>query len=75
MVYIGIDVGGTGVQVGVVNEQGEIIAKDSFPTGVGRPYQEMIRDMADCTRSGRTDDGRCEGRRRGHSGHWRQQDR
>ena len=51
MVYIGIDVGGTGVQVGVVNEQGEIIAKDSFPTGVGRPYQEMIRDMADCTRS------------------------
>ena len=45
MVYIGIDVGGTGVQVGVVNEQGEIIAKDSFPTGVGRPYQEIIRDM------------------------------
>ena len=37
MVYIGIDVGGTGVQVGVVNEQGEIIAKDSFSTGVGRP--------------------------------------
>ena len=51
MVYIGIDVGGTGVQVGVVNAQGNILAKDSIPTGVGRPYQEMIRDMADCTRS------------------------
>ena len=51
MVYIGIDVGGTGVQVGVVDEHGHILAKDNFPTGVGRPYQEMIRDMADCTRS------------------------
>lgn len=51
MVYIGIDVGGTGVQVGVVDEQGHILAKESFPTGVGRPYQEMIRDMADCTRA------------------------
>ena len=51
MVYIGIDVGGTGVQVGVVDKHGHILAKDSFPTGVGRPYQEMIRDMADCTRS------------------------
>lgn len=51
MVYIGIDVGGTGVQVGAVDKHGHILAKDSFPTGVGRPYQEMIRDMADCTRS------------------------
>lgn len=51
MVYIGIDVGGTGVQVGVVDQQGNILAKDSFPTGVGRPYEDMIRDMADCTRS------------------------
>lgn len=47
MVYIGIDVGGTGVQVGVVDAAGTIIARDGFPTGVGRPYQDMIRDMAD----------------------------
>ena len=47
MVYIGIDLGGTGVQVGVVGESGTIIARDGFPTGVGRPYQEIIKDMAD----------------------------
>ncbi len=47
MVYIGIDLGGTGVQVGVVDESGTIIARDGFPTGVGRPYQEIIKDMAD----------------------------
>ena len=51
MVYIGIDVGGTGVQVGVVSEQGQILATDSFPTGVGRPYQEMVQDMVRCTKS------------------------
>ena len=51
MYYIGIDVGGTGVQVGVVDRKGHILAKDSFPTGVGRPYQDIIKDMADCTRS------------------------
>ena len=27
MVYIGIDVGGTGIQMGVVDEKGRIIAK------------------------------------------------
>ena len=46
MVYIGFDVGGTGVQVGVVNEKGEILCKDAMPTGIERPYQEIIADMA-----------------------------
>ena len=57
MVYIGIDVGGTGVQVGVVSEQGQILATDSFPTGVGRPYQEMVQDMVRCTKSAVTKAG------------------
>lgn len=57
MVYIGIDVGGTGVQVGVVSEQGKILATDSFPTGVGRPYQEMVQDMVRCTKSAVTKAG------------------
>jgi len=48
MVYIGIDVGGTGTQVGVVDEAGRILAQGETPTGVGRPYQEMIRDMGEC---------------------------
>lgn len=57
MVYIGIDVGGTGVQVGVVSEQGQILATDSFPTGVGRPYQAMVQDMVRCTKSAVTKAG------------------
>ena len=48
MVYAGIDVGGTGIQVGVVDETGHIIAKSSMVTEVGVPYQEQIAGMARC---------------------------
>ena len=48
MVYAGIDVGGTGIQVGVVDETGHIIAKSSMVTEVGAPYQEQIAGMARC---------------------------
>ena len=48
MVYAGIDVGGTGIQVGVVDETGRIIAKSSMVTEVGAPYQEQIAGMARC---------------------------
>ena len=48
MVYAGIDVGGTGIQVGVVDEAGHIIAKSSMVTEVGVPYQEQIAGMARC---------------------------
>lgn len=46
MVYIGIDVGGTGLKAGVVDEQGKIIAKASCPTGVERGHEAVIADMA-----------------------------
>ena len=46
MVYIGVDLGGTGIKAGVVSESGEILAKGSAPTGQGRPYQEVIADIA-----------------------------
>ena len=46
MLYIGIDLGGTGIKAGVVNENGEIIAKASCPTGVERGYGPVIEDMA-----------------------------
>lgn len=49
MVYIGIDVGGTGIKVGAVNEHGTVLAQGETPTLVGRPYQEIIRDMGICT--------------------------
>ena len=48
MVYIGIDVGGTGIKIGVVDEQGQLIHQGETPTLVGRPYQEIIADMGRC---------------------------
>lgn len=48
MVYIGIDLGGTNIAVGVVDEEGKILAQCSTPTLYQRPYQEIVRDMALC---------------------------
>lgn len=50
MVYIGIDLGGTNIAVGVVSETGSILAEASAKTLAQRPYQEIVKDMADCTR-------------------------
>ena len=46
MYYIGLDVGGTTFKAGVVTEDGRIVRKDAMPTGIERPYQEIIADMA-----------------------------
>ena len=48
MVYIGVDLGGTNIAVGVVNENWEIVAEASTKTLHTRPYQEVIKDMAVC---------------------------
>ena len=48
MVYIGVDLGGTNIAVGVVNEKWEVVAQASTKTLASRPYQEIIRDMAVC---------------------------
>ena len=45
--YIGIDLGGTFVKCGIVDEQGKILIKDKIPTGNGRPYTEIAADMAE----------------------------
>ena len=44
--YIGIDLGGTNIAVGLVDEKGKILHKESVPTGASRHYSEIIRDMA-----------------------------
>ena len=44
---IGIDLGGTNIAVGVVNDRYEIVARRSVPTGAERPAEEVIRDMGD----------------------------
>ncbi len=47
MLYIGIDVGGTTIKAGVVDATGRILSKGSTPTLPERPYEWVIRDMAD----------------------------
>ena len=46
MIYIGVDLGGTGIKVGAVSEKGEVLAKASAPTHHERPYQAVIADIA-----------------------------
>ncbi len=45
--YIGIDLGGTNIAVGLVDEGGRIVAKGSTPTLSPRSYNEIVKDMAD----------------------------
>lgn len=44
--YLGIDLGGTNIAVGLVNEDGKIIKKESTPTIKSRAYTEIVKDMA-----------------------------
>ena len=46
MYRIGIDLGGTNIAAGLVNESFEIIAKDSTPTLTERPSEEIVDDIA-----------------------------
>lgn len=46
MYYIGIDLGGTKIAAGLVDESGKIILKDSVPTLREREYPEIVKDMA-----------------------------
>ncbi len=48
--YIGIDLGGTNIAVGIVDESGKIIAKDSAPTIAERGYKEIVKNMAELTK-------------------------
>ena len=44
--YIGIDLGGTNIKAGVVNENFEIISKSTCKTNLPRPAEDICRDMA-----------------------------
>ena len=46
MYYIGIDLGGTNIAVGLVDENNKIIHSDSVPTIKERHWSEIIKDMA-----------------------------
>ena len=45
MYRIGIDLGGTNIAVGIVDEQHHILEEASVPTGATRPYVDVIADM------------------------------
>ncbi len=47
MYYIGVDLGGTNIAAGVVDEQGKILKQGSAPTMNERHYSEIVRDMAE----------------------------
>ena len=49
--YIGIDLGGTNIVAGVVDEQFQLIAKASEKTLVGRPAIEIAKSMAKAART------------------------
>lgn len=78
MYRIGIDLGGTNIAVGVVDEQHHILSAISVPTGATRPYVDVIADMisaveqvlsaakltaADCTSIGIGSPGNCDSER------------
>lgn len=46
MLKIGIDLGGTNIAAGIVDENGIIRYKRSAPTGAGRPKEEILNDIA-----------------------------
>ena len=48
--YLGLDVGGTNMAAGVVDENYQIIAKENIPTHAGRTIEEITADMAEVSR-------------------------
>ncbi|MDA3734213.1 ROK family protein [Niameybacter massiliensis] len=50
MYYIGVDLGGTTIKVGLVNDEYQIIDKIVIPTGRERSSEAVLKDMADVCR-------------------------
>lgn len=47
MYYIGVDIGGMSIKIGVVNEKGKIKISRSIPTEMEKGFEAMIRHMAE----------------------------
>ena len=52
MYRIGIDLGGTGIAVGVVDESGSLAASASSPTRAGLGPEQVLDDVAQCVMNG-----------------------
>ena len=48
MIRIGVDVGGTGIQIGVVDKEFHIIQESSIPTRTDIPFEEQVKHITDC---------------------------
>ena len=49
-VIVGIDLGGTGIKIGIVSRTYEILAQTSIQTNAGRPWQQVMEDMGKTAR-------------------------
>jgi glucokinase len=45
VVHLGVDLGGTAIKVGLVDDGGELLSSRSVPTGLPRPPQAICRDI------------------------------
>jgi glucokinase len=45
MYYIGVDIGGTGIKAGIVDEKGNILTKNSVATKKGADYKALVKDI------------------------------
>ena len=50
MYKAGVDLGGTNIAVGIINENNEIIARARTKTALPRPAVDILTDMADCVK-------------------------
>ncbi|MBQ6707428.1 MAG: ROK family protein [Clostridia bacterium] len=57
MYKIGVDLGGTNISVGVVNEKYEIVGKASVPTNAGRPAADIFDDISATVKAAVADAG------------------
>lgn len=45
--YVGIDLGGTNIAAGVVDETGKIVCKYSRKTNINQSFEDLVRDIAE----------------------------
>ena len=48
MIRLGVDVGGSGIQIGVVDKEYHIIQESSIPTRTDIPFEEQVKHITDC---------------------------
>ncbi len=46
--YLAVDLGGTNIKTGLVDNDGKILSRAQRPTGAQRHYEEIIKDIAEC---------------------------